>query len=567
MTIKIYPEDIVKMCLWDHYVYYILGGSDKEAQRILSENEEIEVSEKDALVIGLLKVIETDNLIHKFNGYVMELLTNKSLKEKELLLVRKKALDASLDKFVDKFPDYWEPNLLYTKSLKELVEYIDAIKLEIEKLEIHKIVDKNITYEFYNSNNIKKLLKFNTATPVIQAISQIIAQSSYLENALTKVYTDAETTGPDAELPKNNSQEIAWYNLSARVKSLAWDDKVNDFAVEITYVIQPYLTPVVTSSYVNKVSKYYGPHKRYEYWYTGKNSEILSYEQTLNHAYVQAALDGASDKDTVADIATILQQRTGGNRLGTINNGLEAQNAYMTSLFSPRDFGNARIRILGDPDFLMQPAPSSINDLYSQFYGTDRFTINPNGGQVFIEINFKEPVDYQNSTGTMSLNDSIYFWKYPESIQKALNSRGGGISYMVKQVNSSFSKGKFEQELVCSLNTFGDPGPDKTTTDQGRPSTVTDKPGENQMADTASRAGSGSATTPDGTATTSNTGFNTSANSMSLDPAQIGKAGLLGSVGSINNVMDPMQRLSASSVTIQTQQGPVVNDDAGLGPR
>jgi hypothetical protein len=161
MTIKIYPEDIVKRCLWDHYVYYILGGSDKEAEKILKENTEIEVSEKDALVIGLLKVIETDNLIHKFNGYVMELLTNKSLKEKELLLVRKKALDAALDKFVDKFPDYWEPNSGYRKGLLELVEYVENIKKDVEGLEIHKIVDKNVTYEFYNSNNVRKLLKFN----------------------------------------------------------------------------------------------------------------------------------------------------------------------------------------------------------------------------------------------------------------------------------------------------------------------------------------------------------------------------------------------------------------------
>ena len=161
MNIKIFPEDIVKRCLWDHYVYYILGGSDKEAEKILKENNEIEVSEKDALVIGLLKVIETDNLIHKFNGYVMELLTNKSLKEKELLLVRKKALDAALDKFVDKFPDYWEPNTGYRKGLLELVEYVENIKKDVDRLEVHKIVDKNVTYEFYNSNNVRKLLKFN----------------------------------------------------------------------------------------------------------------------------------------------------------------------------------------------------------------------------------------------------------------------------------------------------------------------------------------------------------------------------------------------------------------------
>lgn len=160
MTIKIYPEDIVKRCLWDNYVHYVVG-SEKEAEKILRENKEMEVSERDAFIMGLLKIMETDNLIHKFNSYVVELLTNKSQKEKDYLLIKKKVFDFAVDKFLDKFPDYWEPNSLYTKSLKELVEYIDSLKLEVEKLEIHKIVDKNITYEFYNSNSVRKLLKFN----------------------------------------------------------------------------------------------------------------------------------------------------------------------------------------------------------------------------------------------------------------------------------------------------------------------------------------------------------------------------------------------------------------------
>jgi hypothetical protein len=160
MQIKILPEDIVRRCVWDNYVYYILG-SEKEAEKILKENKEFEMSEREALIIGLLKVIETDNLIHKFNTHLVELLTNKSIKEKDYLLVRKKTLDISVDKFVDKFPDYWVPSISYTKALKELVAYIDDIKSEIEKLEVHKIVDKNVTYEFYNSNSVKKLLRFN----------------------------------------------------------------------------------------------------------------------------------------------------------------------------------------------------------------------------------------------------------------------------------------------------------------------------------------------------------------------------------------------------------------------
>ena len=162
MQIKIYPEDLIKRCLWDSYVYYILG-SEKEAEKILKENKEMEISERDALIIGLLKIIETDNLIHKFNTYVVEILTNKSIHspQKDGLLIRKKTFDTAIDKFVDKFPDYWEPSTNWTNSLKELIDYIANMKKDVDELEIHKIVDKNVTYEFYNSNNIKKMLKFN----------------------------------------------------------------------------------------------------------------------------------------------------------------------------------------------------------------------------------------------------------------------------------------------------------------------------------------------------------------------------------------------------------------------
>jgi hypothetical protein len=159
MQIKVYPIDLVKRCVWDSYVYYIVG-SDKEAQKILEENQEMEISERDALVIGLLKVIETDNLIHKFNTYIVEILTNKSTSSGSQLLIRKKVLDLAVDKFLDKFPDYWIPSSHWSRCLKDLVEYINSMKKSIEKLEVHSIVDKNLTIEFYGSNNVKKLLKF-----------------------------------------------------------------------------------------------------------------------------------------------------------------------------------------------------------------------------------------------------------------------------------------------------------------------------------------------------------------------------------------------------------------------
>jgi hypothetical protein len=160
MKILITPEDIVKRCLWDNYTYYVVG-SEKEAEKLLKENTEFELSEREAIVIGLLKVMETDNLIHRFNDYLTHFLTVRSVKDKESFLIKKKSLEANIDKFLDKFPDYWTPASNYTVALKDLVEYIDNLRDGIEKLDIIKLTIQNVNYEFYNANAIKKLLNFN----------------------------------------------------------------------------------------------------------------------------------------------------------------------------------------------------------------------------------------------------------------------------------------------------------------------------------------------------------------------------------------------------------------------
>jgi hypothetical protein len=164
MKILITPEDIVKRCLWDNYVYYILE-SNKEAEKILLENKEIELTEKDAFVIGLLKVMETENLIHRFNMNVSEFLTNKSSIEKldgeSMVLVRKKPFDLMIEKYLDKFPQYWTPSLSYNHNLKELVKHLEQFKLELEKLEVEKIESQNFINEYYHLKSIKKMLRFN----------------------------------------------------------------------------------------------------------------------------------------------------------------------------------------------------------------------------------------------------------------------------------------------------------------------------------------------------------------------------------------------------------------------
>ena len=160
MRIFVYPSDLVKYCIWDHFVYYIIN-SEKEAEKLLKEDKELEISEKDALVMGLFKIIKTDNLIHRFNDYLVNFLSSRSIKEKTDLLIKKKTLESSIQKFLDKFPEYWKPPVNYANSLKELKKYIDAFSSDLKELNIINVNILNVSYEFYSSNSVKKLLNFN----------------------------------------------------------------------------------------------------------------------------------------------------------------------------------------------------------------------------------------------------------------------------------------------------------------------------------------------------------------------------------------------------------------------
>lgn len=309
-------------------------------------------------------------------------------------------------------------------------------------------------------NSTKRQLTFRNGTPILQAIGLTIAQSSFLEKALKTVYTtdlDPEDDSED-EIVNSQTKTIKWYNISSQVICKGWDPKTSDFAYNITFLIQPYDTPVVVSPVIGKTPKYYGAHKRYEYWYSGKNSEIISYEQVMDNTFTNVVIaqndkKGSQGSGGTAQIPTIPGKQTNQIKQGRLDNGMGAQNEFLTSLFDPGSWGKAKIVILGDPDFLMtESAASSTNEsyVYNQFYGTDGYTINPNGGQVFIEIDFKEAVDYNNSTGLMTINESILMQQYPPSIAAQVK----GVSYMLNKVTSTFSKGKFVQELNCTINTF-----------------------------------------------------------------------------------------------------------------
>lgn len=433
-------------------------------------------------------------------------------------------------------------------------------------------------------------INFSAGTVILEAINTIIAQSTYLTDALKSFNTNDIQADPKkqgfSQINNPNKDTISWYNCGTTLSKPIWDTSINDWVYNITYVIDTYLTPAITSPYAKQAPKYYGPHKHYDYWYTGKNTEIISYEQTLNNLYYTVALQGGAETDDAgnggdnssntqtnnnstgsstttvgtppnsaapnSNTAPIVpNQTTNQPTNGSTGYGMEAQNSYITSLYDPTAQVTFNATIFGDPDYLMQESPSTINQVYNKFYGTDGFTINPNGGQVFIEIDFKEAVDYTSgggsstaasnpstggistNPGTMAINSSIAFFKLADTIST------NGIPYQLVSVENTFSQGTFKQKLNGFLANL--PGPQPDTSGNARP------------AGTATGVVSGPSTPI--TKSSSNSGTKTDQKINTASPQQV-------AVNSSSNT--PIQSTTAAGVA--DDDGPVKGSSTPVGP-
>ncbi len=326
-------------------------------------------------------------------------------------------------------------------------------------------------------NDAHRKIIFNGDTTFIEIFDEILKGSGYMYDALKAIYKSQVTpdleTGEQPQEDPGSDTKVAWYKVTPVIQKAKWDSIVVDWAYQTLFIIERYETPIVTTSVTNPSTDYYGPHKRYEYWWTGENREILEYSQKLDNLFYNEVLGNANlnneDNDQkgrgsggAAQTPVATNKKTSMPTLNAVGGGRSSQNEYVTSLYSPDSYATAKIKILGDPDFLVQEHRSAIDSLYQRFYGDDGFRVTANGGQVFIEIDFKEAIDYNGKTGVMDLNESILFFRYPTALEDTIK----GVSYKIITIDSTFSEGKFIQELSCAINTFTDPDPVETSGDE-----------------------------------------------------------------------------------------------------
>jgi LysM repeat protein len=312
-------------------------------------------------------------------------------------------------------------------------------------------------------------ISVNSSDNILQVIEQVISQSTYVTKALkikpSEEFQEAKEGDKNYEQNDPGIDTISWYSVIPSATLGKFDNKRKQFATDITYIIKKYAVPYIRGLELGKRTPYYGPVKRYKHWFMSDDTkshthekEIISYDVNYNLLYFNLAGVGNDwEKEQTDDPAPNEKSGGGSNTQGKAPGWYDkAVGPFKTFLYSPADQIKAKIVILGDPDYLMTSTSKGYQEAITKWFGTDQ-SINPNSGQVFIEIEFRDAIDYSPSTGSKAdglLNPSkdgdILFWKYPDSIKKDVQ----GTIYMVWQVISTFNKGVFQQELKVCIPPF-----------------------------------------------------------------------------------------------------------------
>lgn len=340
---------------------------------------------------------------------------------------------------------------------------------------------------------------------LIAFLEQLARNSSYIQDQ-AKIVPNAATGKLESNgAPGNN---IAWFNFQVQAVPRAWDKLRKDWAYDITYLITPYRVGTVDSEYFPE-GIFKGVHKSYPYWFTGQNTAVISYEQEYNNLYVRTMTGPPDDETSTTDTRSlakrIVRPNSSASSQGAPNNVNEPAANAAEKLYDPGDLANSQMTIIGDPAWIYQSDLTNV--LNSESFTAQPFlddgTINFAASQVFYEITFNTPVDYNLQTGLL---DPTF-----KNVNRSSNQAGApqiSYTYQLTDIEHQFRGGKFTQELAGTLfnptlQSKQDPEKIKPRENASQTNTAAD-----QAAKSKTIAGTKDADTPvnDGNNATSNTG-------------------------------------------------------------
>jgi hypothetical protein len=203
-----------------------------------------------------------------------------------------------------------------------------------------------------STDNTTRILNITAGQPVVQVIDSILRNSTYIEDQqLFKILEDSGKQVPNGAAAAN----LAWYKISMQATPRQYDPLRNDYAYDIKYIVHPYKINDMISNWF-PTPKYNGVHKQYNYWFTGLNTQILSYEQTYNALYQQVSSGAPPNPNslTQSDVKITTVTRSGQSSQGSPGRANEPAANAADYLYSPADNNLCTVTIIGDPAWLQQ---------------------------------------------------------------------------------------------------------------------------------------------------------------------------------------------------------------------
>ena len=292
----------------------------------------------------------------------------------------------------------------------------------------------------------------NTGMKIIKFIELAIRASSYMSDQYTKI-NDENKTNNTTRKP-GSRKPLNWFKIRPRIKVLKFDKLRAAWAYKITYVVTVYpVASVETKDFTSK--QCFKTHKEYDYWFTGKNTEVIGFKQDFNSFYfttfsAKHREDPESNPEFQNNARAQFAYRANSSQSHTGEGLGDEQAANAASiLYAPQDQANCEIDIVGDPDWLSQS---------ELFYGATADpgdpilsdgSINYDRSEVYFSVNLNTIVDYNLDSGLADVTQQ-------NIIENLDGSFAGGVSqyafvYRANTITSQFEKGKFTQRLLGTV--------------------------------------------------------------------------------------------------------------------
>jgi hypothetical protein len=297
-------------------------------------------------------------------------------------------------------------------------------------------------------DNASRIIPVSAGTQMVQFLDQVIRNSTYMEDQQVVKYNEQTQEEMATGTPAKN---LAWFKVTMQTEIKGYDYKRNDYAYKVKYILHAYKITNVNSKYY-PIPQFNGVHKQYNYWFTGQNTSVLSYEENLNTLYKAVLTGGVNNISSSASelIKYGVDSRSSESAQGAKGKANEPPANLAEQLYSPTDLRRCNMTIVGDPAWLQQ------GEAFAAFPRTqwnfnaflEDGTINIDSQQPMFEIAFNKPADYNLSTGLMDPNQ-----QNQATLDQTAKAGPAQISriYIATECTSMFDKGKFTQQLQGTL--------------------------------------------------------------------------------------------------------------------